>query len=156
MADYKTINGVKYDKSLLEAAEKAIEGVGDGRVSFDDAKAIWADAMEDGKITTVENRTVKYILDHYNCTDKAREFLAEHVYRTIGGKQYDLAILQTAEKLTEGAGDGRISFDDAGILWGLADADGVITEVEARTIRYICDNMNCTDKAKNYLLEQLG
>lgn len=156
MPDYKTIKGVKYDKSLLDAADKAVEGIGDGRISFDDAKLIWADAMEDGKITTVENRTVKYILDNYNCTDKAREYLADHVYRTIGGKQYDLAILSTADKLTQGAGDGRISFDDAGILWGLADADGVITDVEARTIQYVCDNYNCTDKAKKFLLDQLA
>ncbi|HHG83602.1 MAG TPA: hypothetical protein ENJ82_02535 [Bacteroidetes bacterium] len=155
MAEYKTINGVKYDKPLLEAAEKAIEGVGDGRVSFDDAKAIWADAMEDGKITKVEVRTIKYILENYKCTDKGREFLQGHVFRSIGGVIYDLALLQTADKLVEGVGDGRISFDDAGVIWGLADADGIITEVEARTIRYICDNYNCTDKASKWLLGQL-
>ena len=54
-----------------------------------------------------------------------------------------------------GAGDGRISFDDAGVIWGLVDADGVVTEVEARTVRYICDNYNCTDKAKTFLQDQL-
>lgn len=155
MADYKTIDGVKYDKSLLEAAEKAIEGVGDGRVSYDDAKAIWADAMEDGKITKVEVRTIKYILDNYKCTDKGREFLEGHVFKSIGGVNYDLSLLQAADKLVDGQGDGRISFDDAGVIWGLADADGKISEVEARTIRYICDNYNCTDKAKNWLMEKL-
>lgn len=155
MADYKTIDGVKYDKSLLEAAEKAIEGVGDGRVSYDDAKAIWADAMEDGKITKVEVRTIKYILDNYKCTDKGREFLEGHVFKSIGGVNYDLSLLQAADKLVDGQGDGRISFDDAGVIWDLADADGKISEVEARTIRYICDNYNCTDKAKNWLMEKL-
>ena len=73
------------------------------------------------------------------------------MYKTIGGVQYDLALLQTADKLVSGAGDGRISFDDAGLIWGLVDADGVVTEVEARTVRYICANYNCTDKAKAFL-----
>ncbi|MEM0996321.1 MAG: hypothetical protein AAGN35_04540 [Bacteroidota bacterium] len=155
MADYKTIDGVKYDKSLIEAAEKAIEGVGDGRISFDDAKTIWADAMEDGKITRVEDRTLKYILENYNVTDKAKAYIEDKVFKTIGGVQYDLSLLGAADKLTSGQGDGRISYDDAGVIWGLADADGIITDVEARTIRYIVENYNATDKAKNWLLEQL-
>jgi uncharacterized tellurite resistance protein B-like protein len=156
MADYRIIDGVRLDKSLMELAEKSVQGAGDGRVSFEDAQVIWADAMADGKITVVENRTVKYILDHFKCTDKAKAFLAEHVYRTIGGVQYDLALLQTAEKLVDGPGDGRISFDDAGLIWGLADADGIITDVERRTLQYIIDNFNCTDKAKSFLVEKLG
>ena len=156
MADYKIVDGVRLDKSLIDLAEASVAGVGDGRVSFEDAQKLWADAMADGKITVVENRTIKYILDNYKCTDKAIAFLAEHVYKTIGGVHYDLALLQTADKLTSGAGDGRVSFDDAGIIWGLVDADGVVTEVEARTVRYICDNYNCTDKAKTFLLEKLG
>lgn len=155
MADYKIVDGIRLDKSLIELAEASVAGVGDGRISFEDAQKIWADAMADGKITVVENRTVKYILDNYNCTDKAKAFLGEHVYKTIGGVQYDLALLQTADKLTSGAGDGRISFDDAGVIWGLVDADGVVTEVESRTVRYICDNYNCTDKAKAFLLDHL-
>jgi uncharacterized tellurite resistance protein B-like protein len=155
MADYKIVEGVRLDKSLIELAEASVAGVGDGRISFEDAQKIWADAMADGKITVVENRTVKYILETYNCTEKAKAFLGEHVYKTIGGVQYDLALLHTADKLTSGAGDGRISFDDAGVIWGLVDADGVVTEVEARTVRYICDNYNCTDKAKAFLQDHL-
>jgi uncharacterized tellurite resistance protein B-like protein len=156
MADYKTIDGVKYDKSMLEAADEAIAGVGDGRVSYEDAKLIWADVMEDGKVTKVEIRTVKYILDNYKCTDKGREYLEGQVYRNIGGKMYDLALLQTADKLTAGAGDGRISFDDAGLIWGLVDADGKVSDVEARTVGYILENYKVTDKAKEFLLKQLG
>jgi hypothetical protein len=156
MADYKITDGIRLDKSLIQLADASVAGVGDGRISMEDAQKIWADAMRDGKITVVENRTVKYILDHYNCTEKAKEFLAEHVYRTIGGVNYDLSLLQTADKLTSGTGDGRISYDDAGIIWGLVDADGVVTEEEDRTVRYICDNYNCTDKAKAFLLEKLG
>jgi uncharacterized tellurite resistance protein B-like protein len=155
MADYKIVEGVRLDKSLIELAEASVAGVGDGRISFEDAQKIWADAMADGKITVVENRTVKYILDTYNCTDKARSFLGEHVYRTIGGVQYDLALLQTADKLVSGTGDGRISYDDAGLIWGLVDADGVVTEVEARTVRYITTNYNCTEKAKSFLEDKL-
>ena len=37
MAYYKTIDGKKYDAELIEAAEKAVAGRGDGRISMDDA-----------------------------------------------------------------------------------------------------------------------
>lgn len=35
---YKTIDGVKYDRELLELADKLTQGQGDGRLSTDDAK----------------------------------------------------------------------------------------------------------------------
>jgi len=38
---YKEINGVKYDKAMLEAADKSIEGKGDGRISLEDSKYRW-------------------------------------------------------------------------------------------------------------------
>ncbi|MEM7038790.1 MAG: hypothetical protein AAF570_17550 [Bacteroidota bacterium] len=156
MPEYKTIKGVKYDKPLLEAADKLVAGMGDGRISFDDAKELWAVAFEDGKVTVVERRTILYIFDNYKWTDKAKGFMEGKLFKVIDGVSYDLVLLNTADKFTEGQGDGRVSYDDACVIWELADADGVITEVESRTITYICNNYNCTDKAQKFLEEKLA
>ena len=34
---YKTIQGIRYDRALLEAADERISGQGDGRISEKDA-----------------------------------------------------------------------------------------------------------------------
>ena len=76
---YKQINGIKYDKSLLETAEKMIKGEGDAaaaeRISKNDAENLWKCAMDGNRVTDCENKTLEYILDNYNLTECAREFL---------------------------------------------------------------------------------
>ena len=43
---YKQIKGIKYDKGLLEVAEKLTTGKGDGRISKADAVKLWEDAKD--------------------------------------------------------------------------------------------------------------
>ena len=40
MGYYRTIDGVKYDAELLKAAEEAVAGKGDGRISLKDAELL--------------------------------------------------------------------------------------------------------------------
>ena len=40
MTFYETVDHVKLDKGVLEACREAVAGVGDGRVSVDDAKKV--------------------------------------------------------------------------------------------------------------------
>ena len=73
---YKTIQGVRYDRSLLEAAEERISGQGDGRISEMDAEEI-VELSKDGKgITETELRTLKYIGENYHFTPKAAVWFA--------------------------------------------------------------------------------
>ncbi|MCL1911947.1 MAG: hypothetical protein FWG13_07060 [Leptospirales bacterium] len=74
---YKTINGVKYDKSMLEAADKSIAGKGDGRISLDDAKVLVKSMDDGGKITETELKTLRYIRENYNLTEPAVKFVEE-------------------------------------------------------------------------------
>ena len=65
-------------------------------------------------------------------------------------------MLELAESLTKGSGDGRISKDDATKLWEDAmDGQGV-TDCERRTIQYVYDTFNCTDAAKTEFASLLG
>ena len=55
---YKKIQGVRYDRALLESAEQRIKGQGDGRISDQDINEI-IDLSKDGnKVTLTELRTI--------------------------------------------------------------------------------------------------
>ena len=78
---YKIVKGVRYDRALLEAAENRIKGQGDGRISEQDLKEL-VDLSEDGKgITVTELRTLRYIQDEFNLTEKAQRWLVDNVSR---------------------------------------------------------------------------
>lgn len=74
MGYYRTVEGQKMDAQLLELAEKAVKGVGDGRISVEDAHGLW-DAVKDGGIyTDIEKVTVEYIRTHFKWTMAADEW----------------------------------------------------------------------------------
>ena len=77
-------------------------------------------------------------------------------YKQIKGVKYDRELLETAESLTTGQGDGRISKDDIMKLWEEAQDSQGVTECERRTIQYIADNFKCTDAAKSLLEKFVG
>lgn len=60
------------DRSLLDAADQAIAGQGDGRISKADASNLLARIYDGGNITSTEQNTILYILRNYNFTDAAR------------------------------------------------------------------------------------
>ena len=71
---YRFISGERYDRSLLEDAEKRIEGQGDGRISEKDLIEV-VESSRDGKgITETEWKTIVYIKETYNLTHKATEW----------------------------------------------------------------------------------
>ena len=57
---FKVIKGVKYDRELLESAEKA---AADGVVSWREAKQLLEDASDGKSITGTEKATLQYALD---------------------------------------------------------------------------------------------
>ena len=73
---YKTIQGVRYDRALLEAAEVRIYGQGAGRISQKDAEEIVELSKDGGRITETELKTLKYISENYHFTQKAAAWFA--------------------------------------------------------------------------------
>merc|ERR1712050_447180 len=86
----KTIKGKKYDRTILKAADIAVKGKGDGRISEKDAKMICKTCRPttDGRSTydCMEKATMAYVRKTYKFTksgDKAvRKFIAK-----MAGKQ---------------------------------------------------------------------
>ncbi|WP_417347565.1 hypothetical protein [Ferrimonas sp.] len=68
---YVSINGVQYEKTLLDMAQAHTQGVGEHRISKDEAMALLNSARDGHSVTPTEMRTLNYIRDHYDFTDAA-------------------------------------------------------------------------------------
>lgn len=76
-------------------------------------------------------------------------------YKTIDGKKYDGEIIELAEKLTSGRGDGRISMDDAETLLNSVMDGGKYTDIEKDTMAYIRDNFKWTEAADDWFRTEI-
>ena len=72
---YKQIDGVQYSRSLLNWADEAVAGRGDGRISVSDAEELFDKLASDNRYSDLEKRTIKYIRENYNWTDSGNAFL---------------------------------------------------------------------------------
>lgn len=86
MSYYKTIDGKKYDGELLEAADKAVAGAGDGRISMEDAKGLLSEVKDGGSYTDIEKDTMEYIRDNYKWTDSADEWFRTEIRKWAATK----------------------------------------------------------------------
>ncbi|CAK0884454.1 unnamed protein product, partial [Prorocentrum cordatum] len=71
---YKVVDGVRYDRELLESAEKA---AADGQVSLPEAKELLASAADGKGVTETEKATLSFALKKLKFTDKARQFMED-------------------------------------------------------------------------------
>jgi acetyl-CoA acyltransferase len=72
---YRTIDGQRYDRALLEAAEESVAGVGDGRVSVSDAERLFEKIIDGSQYTAIEKATVRYIRENFTFTEAADAYL---------------------------------------------------------------------------------
>ena len=76
-------------------------------------------------------------------------------YKTIDGNKYDGELLELAEKLTSGSGDGRLSKEDASqLLDAVKDGDSY-TDIEKATVAYIRENYKWTDAADEWFRTEI-
>jgi len=75
-AYYKQINNKKYDKGMLDAAEKAAENKSeDGKITVKAAKEIFKEAIDGDRITDIEYATLDMIKEQFKWTSKAEKWL---------------------------------------------------------------------------------
>ncbi len=86
MAYYKTIDGKKFDAELIEAAEKAVAGRGDGRISMDDAKMLLDKVKDGNSYTDIEKDTMAYIRDNFKWTEQADEWFRTEIRKWAASK----------------------------------------------------------------------
>eukprot|EP00448_Togula_jolla_P023350 CAMPEP_0170571974 /NCGR_PEP_ID=MMETSP0224-20130122/1966_1 /TAXON_ID=285029 /ORGANISM="Togula jolla, Strain CCCM 725" /LENGTH=345 /DNA_ID=CAMNT_0010894427 /DNA_START=64 /DNA_END=1101 /DNA_ORIENTATION=- len=155
---YKQIDGVKYDRALLEVAEGK---AGDGQISFADAKELLEDASDGKGITECERRTLLYTLTVLKYTEKAAAFMRtalgedtlKSYYKQIDGVKYDRELLEEIEALGK---DCAIDKAGAAKLWEDAKDGPDLTECEKGTFRYTLELKKFTDDAAAFLQELLA
>ena len=79
MSYYKNVNGKNLDGHLLDMADKAVEGEGDGRISRKDAESLIAAVVDGGAYTDIEKATMEHIRDNYKWTDSANEWFRSEI-----------------------------------------------------------------------------
>jgi hypothetical protein len=68
---YQNIDGIKYEKELLDLAKKHTTGVGEGKLSKDEVVDLFKSASDGQGITDTEKQTLKYIRNNFKFTDAA-------------------------------------------------------------------------------------
>ena len=71
-------------------------------------------------------------------------------YKTIDGNKYDGELIELADKLTSGGGDGRISMADAETIYEAVRDGNSYTDIEKDTVAYLRDNYKWTDAADEW------
>jgi hypothetical protein len=68
---YKSIDGVQYEKELLDLAEEHTTGKGEGKLSKDEVADLFKSANDGQGVTDTEKRTLEYIRNNFVVTDAA-------------------------------------------------------------------------------------
>lgn len=100
MSYYKIIGGVRYDRSLLEAADAFTKGRGESRISLEEIQALYSLANDGQSITEIERNTLIFISKQYDLTDKARTWLADYVQEQTESLQDTIERIKQAYGLT--------------------------------------------------------
>lgn len=76
-------------------------------------------------------------------------------YKTIEGKKYDGELIELADKLTSGAGDGRLSQADAEQIYEAVKDGDSYTDIEKDTVAYLRENYSWTDAADDWFRTEI-
>ena len=71
---YQSIDGVQYEKSLLDLAIASTSGKGEGKISKEEVDQLFKSASDGQGITDTEKRTLGYIRKTYPFTPAAAEY----------------------------------------------------------------------------------
>lgn len=76
---YVQIDGVKYEKELLDLAKKHTTGQGEGKISYEEAQDLIKSAQDGAAVTETELATLRYIRSNFEFTDKAAQYFDDAV-----------------------------------------------------------------------------
>lgn len=89
MSYYRIIDGKKYDDELLKAAEEAVKGQGDGRISLKDAQMLLDKVKDGNSYTDIEKDTMAYIRKNFKWTEEADEWFRTEIRKWAASKGKD-------------------------------------------------------------------
>ena len=74
------------DGRLIDMADIAVSGAGDGRISMHDAQGLIVAVKDSGTYTEIEKDTMEYIRDHYQWTEAANEWFRHEISKWAATK----------------------------------------------------------------------
>lgn len=74
---YQSIDGVQYEKELLDVAVAATTGKGEGKISKAEVDELFASATDGQGVTETEKRTLAYIRTAHPFTDASAQYFDE-------------------------------------------------------------------------------
>ncbi len=182
---YKNIDGKNYDREMLEIADEAVAGVGDGRISLEDAQKLLGAVKDANKYTDIEKATMKFIRENYRFTYASDQWFRKEIRKWAAkkGKDNDVKTKTTGTEsqtefissqsyyrvidgkqyvrsLLEAADvkskiNGLISEENFQQIIELSRDGKGITETEMLTLEYIGIKYDLTTKARLWFEENL-
>ena len=76
---YLTIDGVQYEKELLDLAKQHTTGAGEGKLSKDEVIDLFNSAADGRSVTDTEKRTLEYIRKNFEFTDASAALFDEMI-----------------------------------------------------------------------------
>lgn len=80
------IDGKTYDAGIIAAAQEAVAGRGDGRISQDDAEMLLAKVKDGDTYTDFEKATIKMLREKFQWTDAADEWFRTEIRKWAATK----------------------------------------------------------------------
>jgi hypothetical protein len=74
---YQSIDGVQYEKELLDLAVAFTTGKGEGKISKEEVDNLFKSASDGQGVTDTEKRTLSFIRQKYPFTDAAAAYFEE-------------------------------------------------------------------------------
>lgn len=140
------VKGQWYDRDLLKVATEITK---DGVIELGGAEELWKSAMDGKKVTEIEAKTIQYIVTEHQVAADARDFLLGKLgLDEINGQFYDKDLMKLARKSLK---DGVIELGEAKKLWKSAMDGKNVSEVEAKTLRFIVTEHDVAEEAKNFI-----
>ncbi len=79
MGYFLFIDGKKYDRSILDAANAVLEGKTVNKFNIKDAERIYGVFLVEGEVSAVTRRTLNYLLENHPWTPRAKSWLQEEL-----------------------------------------------------------------------------
>lgn len=80
------VDGKTYDAGIIAAAQEAVAGRGDGRISQDDAEMLLAKVKDGDTYTDFEKATIKMLREKFQWTDAADEWFRTEIRKWAATK----------------------------------------------------------------------
>jgi len=111
---YEVIDGMKTKRAIVDLCRDSVSGKGDGRVSVEDAKKIWAKALDGGKITRTERWTVRLCLTEFKWTRAAHDWVLEEISTVMQESEAADAFLDAKKDAAKAAEKAPVKTDSRG------------------------------------------